>query len=435
MTVHNLAGKTIPIPVAAIILMHVLILNQTFYPDVAATAQHMWDLARHLDSHGHTVSAITSQSVYGSSERFKVVHEKIGSITIHRVPQTAFGKVHNLGRMGDFLSFYLSAFWQMSRVPAPDVILALTSPPMIGVLGMIQKQFRSRAGKRIALVNHVMDLYPDAAVAMGVLRPTGLITRIMAAIDRRKFAVCDALIALGYDMRDRLVKQYVQASHSHRIHVIQPWADQTEIKPTPRDTNPLRKQLGLENAFVLLYSGNFGQAHDVETILQAIRATKDRTDIRWCFTGGGRGMTILKDRAAAESFTNIQFLPYLPREALNDLLNLADVHLISQAPAFTGIVVPSKLFGIMAAGKPSIMVAPRETEAARILIERDAGIVCTPGDIESLLTAINHLQSDTSLRNQMGQRARQALCERYDCSIACEKIEMILKNAVEDANA
>jgi colanic acid biosynthesis glycosyl transferase WcaI len=415
--------------------MHVLILNQTFYPDVAATAQHMWDLARHLDAAGHHVTAITSQSVYGSSERFSKTCERIRNITIHRVPQTAFGKVHTAGRMADFLSFYLSALWRMQTLPAPDAILALTSPPMISVLGHLQKQFRRRDGRRIALVNHVMDLYPDAAVAMGVLGRRGPVTSIMSGLTRRTLTACDALIALGTDMRDLLVDQYLPKSHASRVHVVQPWADKNEITPTDRDTNPLRAKLGLADDFVLLYSGNFGQAHDVDTIVNTIRATRDRTHLKWCFTGGGRGMKILQELATKESWPHVKFLPYQPREALNDLLNLADVHLISQAPAFTGIVVPSKLFGILAAGKPSIMVGPADAEASRILTECDAGIVVKPGEVDSMLAAIERLQIDADARRAMGERARNALCDVYDGRLSCAKIEKILLQAVEDANA
>jgi len=415
--------------------MHVLILNQTFYPDVAATAQHMWDLARHLDSAGHRVTAVTSRTMYGSSEQFSNAHERHGNITIHRVPQTAFGKVHTAGRMADFLSYYVSSMWQIDRSPAPDVILALTSPPMVAALGMLQKQFRSRAGHRIALVNHVMDLYPDAAVAMNVLKPSGLVTGIMSSVTRRTLRACDAIIALGDDMRKLILDRYIAPEHADRVHVVQPWADEREIFPTDRNSNALRAHLGLGDAFVLLYSGNFGQAHDVDTIVSAIRGTRNRTDLRWCFTGGGRGMVTLKDLAAAESWRQVSFLPYQPREALNDLLNLADVHLVSQSPAFTGIVVPSKLFGILAAGKPSIMVGPRDAEAARILIEHDAGLVVAPGDVESMLSAIESLRADASRCSQMGVRARRALSTRYHCQVACRKIETILKQATKDANA
>lgn len=411
--------------------MHVMILNQTFYPDVAATAQHMWDLARHLDDSGHHVTAITSQSVYGSSERFSETHQRIRNITIHRVRQTAFGKVHTLGRMADFLSFYVSAFWKMNSLPAPDVILALTSPPMIAILGHWQKLFRHPWNRRIALVNHVMDLYPDAAVAMGILKPSHPLTRFLVGLTRRTIQSCDAVIALGTDMKHRLMDTYLHPGHDERVHVVPPWADQNEIFPTDRDSNPLRTELGLQQDFVLLYSGNFGQAHDVETFIHTIRATRDQIGLKWCFSGGGQGIKLLQELASKEKWDHVRFLPYQPREKLNDLLNLADVHLISQSPAYTGIVVPSKLFGILSAGKPAIMVGPSQAEASRILIESRSGFVIRPGDVEAMTHAIQQLRDDPNLRQQMGERARQIFCEQYDCRLSCTRIETILHQAVE----
>ncbi|HEY0010212.1 MAG TPA: glycosyltransferase family 4 protein [Tepidisphaeraceae bacterium] len=407
--------------------MHVLILNQTFHPDVAATAQHMWDLARHLDAAGHRVTVVTSRTLYGTSELIDKAVEIYGNITVHRVTQTSFGKRHNLGRMADFLSFYLTAFWKMMTLPAPDVILALTSPPMIATMAVVVRSLRSATtGRRIALVNHVMDLYPDAAVAMGVLKPRSLITRIMAWLTRRTFHSCDALIALGHDMKQRIIDTYGVAAD--RIHIIQPWADSREIYPTPRDTNPLRKSLGLGDIFIAMYSGNLGKAHDVDTLIAAVRQSRDRADLRWCFTGGGAGMKQLRAAADTEGWPNITFLPYQPREALNDLLNLADVHLLSQLPAFTGIVVPSKLFGIMAAGKPTLMVGPSDAEAARILMESGAGAIVSTGDVHvhSLLSELDRLMSNPSHRSAMGSDARRVLESTFDQSIQCRRLEAVL---------
>lgn len=407
--------------------MNVLILNQTFHPDVAATAQHMWDLARHLVARGHTVSAVTSRTVYGSTERFSKAHEIIDGVRIHRVPQTAFGKKHNLGRMADFLSYYVSSLWQMDRIAPPDVILALTSPPMISVLGALLSRFRrTRAGKRIALVNHVMDLYPDAAIAMDVLPERGIVTGVMRGITKRTYDCCDAVLALGEDMRDLLLEQYVPSHRADRVHVVRPWASQHEIFPVDRLSNPLRSELGLGDAFVVLYAGNLGAAHDVTTLVDAIRAARSRPDLRFVFTGGGKGMNVLQEVATREAWTNLTFLPYQPRERLNDLLNLADVHLVSQSPRFTGIVVPSKLFGILAAGKPSVMVGPQDAESGRILLKHQAGFVTAPGKPDELIAALTRLKDDATLRESMGSRARAALTDHYDASIACAQIEQIL---------
>lgn len=411
--------------------MHVLILNQTFHPDVAATAQHMWDLARHLESRGHHVTAVTSRAVYGTNKQFDLAYERIGNIEIHRVRQTAFGKVHTLGRMCDFLSYYVSALAKMRTLPRPDVVLALTSPPMIALLGVIQKHWRSATeGRPVALVNHVMDLYPDAAEAMGVLRESSPFTRLMRRLTRLTFDHCDALIALGHDMRDRIASVY---GDGRRVEIVHPWADKDEVTPQPRLPNPLRDQLGIGDVFTAVYSGNLGQAHDVQTLIGAIDRTRDDPSIRWCFTGGGKGMERLKAWAGEHNPPNLTFLPYQPREALNDLLNLADVHLVSQLPAFTGIVVPSKLFGILASGRPTVFVGPQDAEVARILKDSDSGRIVAPGDADALVTAVRSLRDDAAERTRLGANARTALCDTYDRAISCEKIHRLLQSVTPKA--
>lgn len=407
--------------------MHVLILNQTFYPDVAATAQHMWDLARHLDQHGHTVTAITSQSIYGSTEKFQHAHEKIGRITIHRVPQTALGKKKNIFRMVDFLSFYVSAWRQLNKVPAPDAILALTSPPMISVLALLQKRLRrTLSGHHIALVHHLMDLYPDAAVAMKVLKPKSLVTWLFGRMTRATLRGCDGIIVLGQDMKELVERNHNIAPGDPRVEVIHPWATKEELWPIEPAQNPLREKLGLNDTFNLVYSGNLGAAHDLDTMIGAIEKTKDDVSLRWVFIGGGKRLDQLKKRSESTGWKHIQFLPYQDREVLNQSLNLADVHLISQLPEFTGIVVPSKLFGILAVGKPSIMIGPADAEVSRILSQHDAGIVVPVGAVDQLVDAVRKLRDDAALRQQMGQRARDIFLERYDAEIACRRITNML---------
>ncbi|MDQ3439105.1 MAG: glycosyltransferase family 4 protein, partial [Planctomycetota bacterium] len=347
--------------------MHVLILNQTFYPDVAATAQHMWDLARHLEQHGHRVTALTSRHLYGTSQPAGEPYEKIGNIEIHRVGGTSYGKGGLLKRAADFGSFYAAAAWKLQQLPVPDVILALTSPPLIASLAMLQRRFRTGdGGRRPRFVYHVMDLYPDAAIASGLLRAGGAMDRALAQVTAQTLRSADAVIALGRDMRDRILARYDQHIRPERIHVIPPWADGRELFPIEKANNPLAAELGVRDTFNVVYSGNLGVAHDVKTIIDAIDATGGHERLRWIFIGGGKGLDHLRDQATRARWPHVRILPYQGREVLNQSLNLADVHLVSQHPAFVGLVVPSKLFGIMAVGCPAIMVGPAEAECSRI---------------------------------------------------------------------
>ncbi|HEV2293757.1 MAG TPA: glycosyltransferase family 4 protein [Tepidisphaeraceae bacterium] len=408
--------------------MHVLILNQTFYPDVAATAQHMWDLARHLDRHGHRVTALASRTLYGTDRPAGPAHERIGAIEIHRVRGTGLGKRSLAARATDFASFYAAAGAKLQQLPAPDVILALSSPPMIAALGMMQKQFRvGEGGRRPRFVYHVMDLYPDAAVASGLFRCGGVTHRALGGITGQTLRAADAVIALGRDMRQRILARYRRHVSHERIHVVPPWADGRELFPLARADNPLAAQLGLRDTFNVVYSGNLGVAHDVTTIIQAIEMSPADAQLRWVFIGGGNGFDRIREQSARANWPHVHILPYKDRHVLNQSLNLADVHLVSQGPAFVGLVVPSKLFGIMAVGKPTIMIGPGEAECARILVEHDAGIVIPNGDAGQLTAAIQRLSADPDAARAMGRRARHAFDRHYDREIACERIMSMLE--------
>lgn len=409
--------------------MHVLILNQTFYPDIAATAQHMWDLARHLAAQGHDVTAITSRNLYGTDQKLENTDERIGRIRIRRVGGFAFGKKNIAGRLLDFGSFYAAAAFELARMPRVDVIVALTSPPMIASLGGFFRRFaKTPSGGRTRFVYYVMDLYPDAAIASGLFRRNGMLDRGFGFLTRRTLKVADAIIALGRDMQELLVRRYGTAACGDKIHVVHPWADGRDLTPLEPEANPLASELGLAGKFTVLYSGNFGVAHDVETITSAMRETASDATIQWLFIGGGKRIGQLKRQAEASNWTNVRFLPYQDRERLRESLNLGDVHLVSQLPEFTGIVVPSKLFGIMAVGRPIVMIGPGEAECARIISEHEAGLVIPNGRGDLLVKAIRRLRDQRELRLRYGANARGAFDSLFDVRVACRKLEDVLLN-------
>lgn len=413
--------------------MHVLILNQTFYPDVAATAQLMWDLALHLEREGHRVTAIASRQIYGTSGQFDRAYEKIGGIEIHRVGGSAFGKKALAGRVADFLSFYVAAFWKMRQVERPDVILALTSPPMVAGLGALRKRFSGLWGGRpTRLVYHVMDLYPDAAEAMGVLRAGSMGAKLMGWLTRRTLEQSDAVIALGEDMAERIMKRYGRQLAAERIHVVAPWSDGSALKPMEKGANPMAEAMGIGGTYNIVYSGNLGMGHDVETLEQAIQIMREDAGTNWLFIGGGKRYEWLKGQAELQRWKHVRFLPYQERSALQESLNLADVHLISQLPEFTGVLVPSKLFGILAVGKPAVMVGPAEAEVSRVIARHKAGFVVPNGQGQELASRLRQLREDEGMRREMGQRARRAFEAEYEKEIACRRIEGILRGTVEE---
>ncbi len=402
--------------------MRIILLNQAFYPDHAATAQHAHDLAKHLVTQGHQVAVVASRSIYGSKGAALPRRETVDGIEVHRVGKSIFGKASILARMFDFALFYLLALVKVMRLKRPDVIVPFSTPPFIALVGWALKTV-----KRCRYVYWVMDLYPDVPIAFGIMKADGFGARLLERVHRFCFRRADKVVVLGRCMRDRLIGK---GTPPERIVLIPPWADVDELEPLPRDENPLRKEWGLEDKLVVMYSGNLGLAHDIDTLRGAIVKLKDRDDIRFVFVGGGKLMAQMQAFCEQQKLPNTVFKPYQPRESIRASLGLADLHLISQANAMTGLLVPSKLYGIMAAGRASVFVGQPDAEVGRVIEETGCGRVVSIGDIDALAGTIVELAGDRQACERMGQAARDAMIATLDRRHACEAWEQLLGECV-----
>lgn len=419
--------------------MHFVLVNQCFHPDTASTGQILHDFASYLTSPeggGHRVTVVTSRQRYGTDQLLEVGDETLpptapggGEMVIRRLRGTRFGKKTLPGRVADFVSFYALAFRELLRHRDADAWLVLTSPPMIGVVAELAASLPGRRRLTGRVVHWVMDLYPEATHAHGMLRPTHPLYRVCRRAMGKAFARSAGLVALGDDMRDLICQSHPRLDAA-KVIVVHPWADGRALRPVDRASNPLAAELGLDRTFNLVYSGNLGLAHDLETFLGAIERTanNDPTGVRWVFIGSGKRYEQLSTWQSQRNFPHVRLLPFMPREKLSLSLGLADVHLLSQLPAFTGVVVPSKLFGIMAAGRPALMVGPDDCECARVIRRHDIGRVVPVGDVDGLLAAVNALRVP-GVADAMGRRARAAFEAEDDRPVGCRHIAALLAAA------
>jgi len=399
--------------------VRVLLINQTYHPDVVATAQHAHDLARHLAAHGHQVQVITSRSIYGQKGATLPAREIIEGVEVHRVGRSLFGKAGILARVADFILFYVMSGLRAFTIKRPDAVICFTTPPFIALVGWLMARIR-----RCKFVYWVMDLYPDLPVACGVMKPTSLVTRFCEAVNRFCLRRADRTVVLGRCMKDRVLSKKVDAGHVVHIGV---WADQGEVKPIPRESNPFRKEWNLGDRFVVMYSGNFGLGHDVDTMCTAAERLKDDDSIRFVFVGGGKKKEIVEEFVTSRGLPNCVLAPYQPREKLDASLSCADVHLASLLEGVEGIMVPCKLFGAMAAGRPTIFIGHPTSELARVLVEQECGMAIRQGDVDGLINAIRSLASDGAMRERMGNNARTALINVYSREKSCEQWRDLLE--------
>jgi len=381
--------------------MKILLLNQFFPPDLAPTGQMAADLAEDLVAAGHSVSVLASRGSYLGGER-QPARSTWKGVEVFRGAATSLGKKTLVHRALDYASFYASAGLALSRMNPPDVVVAMTTPPLIAAAGLAA----TRRGSK--LVSWVQDLYPEIAVAFGALRDGSLATRAMAALSRNVMTASASVVVLGEAMKERAVQA---GAAPERVAIIPNWADGEVIRPFLHEANQLREELARGARFLVVYSGNIGRAHDVSTLVQAAKLLAGRPDIAFVFQGDGakRAELVLGTRA----LRNVRFVPYQLRERLSESLSAADLHLITLAPNVVGLLEPSKLYGVMAAGRPSVYVGPGRSEIARTIQAEKIGACVENGDAAGLVEAIVTRAAEPSLGREEGENARAAFDREY----------------------
>jgi colanic acid biosynthesis glycosyl transferase WcaI len=388
--------------------MRLVILNQFFYPDHSATSQLMTDLAESLVGRGFEVTALAGRGRYNGGGGLPARGEYEG-VRIERAWSTGFGKGSVVGRLADYLTFYLGAALKLSTLRRHDVVMVLTTPPLISLPALCVCRLR-----RMKLVALVQDVYPDVAVALGALRERGLTTRLLDALNRLVLRHADRIIVLGECMRERIAEK-VGAGADSRIDVIHNWADGEKIVPlAPGEESPFRQEQGLGGRFVVLFSGNFGRVNEFATVLDAARRLRARTDILFLFVGDGARAAEIEEFARRESLTNVRLLPYQPREALCYSLAAGDAHLVTLAEGLAGLSVPSKAYGILAAGRPVLFVGDLRSDIARLVEEHGCGEVFASEAGERLAQTVAEWADDRTRPAALGGRARALFASRFD---------------------
>jgi glycosyltransferase involved in cell wall biosynthesis len=384
-----------------------LLLNQTFYPDVASTAQHLSDLALGLVQRGHTVTVLASRRAYDEPAQVFPKREMWRGVRILRVSSTAFGKDARWRRAADFASFMSACAMRLVFIERPDVVVALTSPPLISFVGACLALVR-----RCRFVYWVMDLNPDEAVAAGWLKARSLMTTLLEFISRWSLQRADKVIVL-----DRFMRERIAARTARKVHVIPPWAHDGEVKFDAAGRERFRQTHGLTAKFVVMYSGNHSPCHPLDTLLEAAQRLADVPEVVFCFVGGGsewRRIRRLKEdgkiRTVEHSghscnqvaqpaqalrdrspMSNVLCLPYQPLSELSGSLSAADLHVVVMGEPFVGLVHPCKVYNILQVGAPVLYIGPRPSHVSD-LAEVTEGTArwfrAKHGSVESVLAII-----------------------------------------------
>jgi len=385
----------------------ILFVNRFYYPDHSATAQILTDLAEALASRGWTVCVIASQLRYDDPASKLKARDSRAGVEIHRVPTTRFGRSGLAGRAIDYLSFYIMAFFAtLAMARRGDTVVAKTDPPLLSVVMAVATGLRG-----VRLVNWLQDLYPEVAAELGVSVMRGPAGAVLRRLRNASLHRAILNVAIGERMSERLL---AEGAPPAQVRVMHNWADDDAIRPVATSGLKLRNEWGLRDAFVIGYSGNLGRAHEADTVLGAARLLGEGANIVFLMIGNGRESERLEARVAADGLSAcFQFRPYQPREQLSESLGVADIHWLSLRPELEGLIVPSKFYGIAAAGRAVIALSHHEGEIGRLVTREDCGVVIAPGDSVRMAEVIKVLAGDPARVAAMGIAARAMIDRDY----------------------
>ncbi len=363
--------------------MKVLLLNQCFYPDVMATAQQLTDLAVGLAKEGHDVTVIASDRGYDDpSQRFPR-RESWNGVKIIRISSLTLGKQTRWRRAATFATFLVNCALRLLVSPRYDVVVALTSPPLISSLGSLF--VRLKGGK---FFFWVMDLNPDEAIAAGWLKADSLPARILSYLLRYSLLQAERVIVLDRFMQRRIVEKMVP---EERTTVLPPWAQDDTVRFDPRGREEFRRQHKWEDSFVVMYAGNHSPCHPLDSLVEAAHFLSGHKEIIFCFVGGGSEQGKVQAFAALHNLENIHCLPYQPFDMLSATLSAADLHVVVMGNEFVGIVHPCKLYNILTTGSPFLYIGPKESHITEIAAQgggRYRVYAATNGDVDSVVAYI-----------------------------------------------
>ncbi len=379
--------------------MRIVLLNQFFWPDTVATAQFLSDLAQAL-AEDNDVTVLCS----GKNERcLNSDAALVRNITVIRTKGITFGR-SGVGRIASYISYLAGTIWHGIRLPSADIYLTLTTPPFLSPVGYGLALFQG--------ASHIlweMDVYPDIASDIGYLKRKGIADRVAGAVLDWSRRHAGAIIVLGVDMRDRLMARGITRE---TIHVAENWADGKEIYPRPFT----------DGALVISYSGNFGLAHEIDTISGVIERLANHPNYRFVFAGDGPKRRHLQIACQKKGIGNVIFKPYCKRTDLGKSLAEGHLGLVTQLPETVGSIVPSKIYGIMAAGRPILYIGPKGSTPSDYISRYQCGWQIAPGDVTQLENLLLHLNVNRHLIAEAGARARIVFEENFDKPIGVGRV-------------
>jgi colanic acid biosynthesis glycosyl transferase WcaI len=389
-----------------------LVLNQYYWPGIEATAQLLTELCEAL-AEDMDVKVVTGVLHGHEGEPRRVMHH---GVEIVRVPSTSFERSRLFARASNYASYLSSALLRGVRGRRPDVVLCMTDPPIVANIALlVARRFR------VPLVVISQDVFPEIAVQLKRLE-NPVVMSLLRGLVGLYLRRADRIVAIGDTMRRRLEEKGAPAE---RMLVIPNWIDTTRLGPLDK-SNHWSRSWGVDEKFVVMHSGNVGHAQDLDSLIRAGTFLRDLDDLLIMIIGMGARHAELVALAELHEVDQVQFLYYQSRAVLPQSLSAADVHVVGLAAGLAGYVVPSRLYGILAVGRPVIVAADPESETAQLVTEVGCGVVVPPGRPELLARAIRDAHDGRYDLEAMGARGREWVEREADRSVAVRRYRDLL---------
>jgi putative colanic acid biosynthesis glycosyltransferase WcaI len=400
----------------------ILVLNQYYWPGIEATAQLLAQLCEAL-ARDYDMTVVTGH-VRGHDDL--PYEETRNGVRIVRVRSTAYDRTQLHLRAVNYASYLGDSILTALRGQRPDLVLCMTDPPVVGDIGLVVAR---RFGVPLLVISQ--DVFPEIAERIKRLEQPlvlGALRRLVALYLRR----ADRVVAIGETMKQRLEQKGASAD---RVVVIPNWVDTTELTPQPR-TNEWSTERGLDNTFVVMHSGNVGHAQDLDTLVRAAAFLRDLDMLRIVVIGGGaRHGEVTRLAQRLEVTGTVQFFGYQPRELLPLSLASGDLHYVGLARGLAGYVVPSRVYGILAAGRPVLVSADRESETVRLVEEAGCGFVLPPGRPELVAGVIRDVVEGRLSLDGMGERGRAWVEREADRAVAFSRYRDLVEELASPSSS
>ncbi len=407
---------------------HLLVYAHYFYPDVASTGQLLTEVCESLtDDFNVTVICVVPSYTGKIKDEYKnnrFYYENYKGMSLIRVRVPEFNKGSKFSRIKNIVVYFLNSIFATFKVKNVDVIFTISQPPVLGgMLGRIGKSI-----KKCKFIYNIQDFNPEQVEAVGYFK-NKFILNVAKVLDNGNIKKADKILLVGTDQFETLENR--KREYREKGILINNWTDDKNIYPleeNSKDILDLKRMYKLDDKFIIMYSGNLGLYYDLENIIKIAKNFQEYKDLAFVFAGEGAIKTKLENYKKKNSLENVYFLPYQPKDKLNISLNMADIHFVVNSKGIKGVSVPSKLYGVMAAGKAVLGVLEEGTEARIIIEKSNCGICTEPGNYKEIIEIIKKVYNNDKILKEYGINSRKYLEQYLSKKVSLDKYKSLINN-------